>query len=110
MARPPGSSSARRSPWKADVGKAWWLLCQDSPNEIQDSHQTFRDSSCDANRRRPEKWQIELIENVTCWSRKILTAPPQISPARNPYRAAEERPAGERRQEQRDENQREEEL
>ena len=29
------------------------------------SHQTFRDSSGESNRRRPQKWQIELIDQVT---------------------------------------------
>ena len=31
----------------------------------EESHQTFRDSSREAKRRRPKKWQIELIEKVT---------------------------------------------
>ena len=61
------------------------MLCHDSPKESQESHQTFRDSSREAKRRRPQKWQIELIENVTWWSRKIRTAPPQKSPAKKPY-------------------------
>ena len=32
-------------PWNAEVGKAWWLLCHDSPNEIRLNSQTFRLSS-----------------------------------------------------------------
>ena len=52
-------------PWNAEVGNAWWLLCQDSPNEIRLSSQTLRISSASVKFRRPQKWQIELIENVT---------------------------------------------
>ena len=39
------SGFERRMPWNAEVGKAWWLLCQDSPNEIRLNSQTFRVSS-----------------------------------------------------------------
>src|SRR5437868_3578263 len=79
ITQPPGSSAAskRRIPWNADVGKAWWLLCHDSPKEIRLSSHTFRLSSDERKRRRPQKWQIELIENVTWCSRKIRIAPPQ---------------------------------
>jgi hypothetical protein len=49
----------------AEVGKAWWLLCQDSPKEGSASQNTLRDSSDVRNRRRPKTWQIELILNVT---------------------------------------------
>src|SRR5439155_23065196 len=72
ITQPPGSSAAskRRIPWNADVGNAWWLLCHDSPNEIRLSSQTFRDSSEDLKLRLPQKWQIELIENVTWCNRK----------------------------------------
>jgi hypothetical protein len=50
------SSSRRRSPWNADVGNAWWLLCHDSPKVASDSQATLADRSLVANRRRPEKW------------------------------------------------------
>jgi hypothetical protein len=49
----------------AEVGKAWWLLCQDSPKEGSASQNTLRDSSDVRNRRRPKTWQIELMLNVT---------------------------------------------
>ena len=49
------SISKRRSPWNAELGNAWWLLCQDSPKESQDNHQTFLDSSRDSKRRLPQK-------------------------------------------------------
>jgi hypothetical protein len=60
-----GSSCQRSRPWHADVGKPWWLLCQDSPKEGSASQNTLRDSSDVRNRRRPKTWQIELMLNVT---------------------------------------------
>ena len=71
-------------PWNADVGNAWWLLCHDSPNEIRLSSHTLRLSSADVKLRRPQKWQIELIENVTWCSRKMRIAPPQSSAVNAP--------------------------
>ena len=47
MTQPPGSPSQRRSPWNAEEGNAWWLLCHDSQKVSQESHQTLRDSSPD---------------------------------------------------------------
>src|SRR5213076_470761 len=58
-----GSTSQRRCPWAAEVGNAWWLLCQASPNVISDSHARLRDSSSVAKRRRPKKWHSELMLN-----------------------------------------------
>src|SRR3984885_6473095 len=55
-----GSSSQRRSPCSAEVGNAWWLLCQASPRESGASQARLRDSSPVSNRRRPKKWQSEL--------------------------------------------------
>ena len=71
------SSSQGLSPWNADEGKAWWLWCHDSPNEIHESHQTLRDSSLTRNRREPTKWQTELTDQVMWCSRKIRIRPPQ---------------------------------
>ncbi len=34
MSQAPGSSCQRPRPCRADVGKAWWLLCQASPNAV----------------------------------------------------------------------------
>ena len=81
ITQPPGSIAASSffMPWNAELGNAWWLLCQLSPNEIRLSSQTLRDSSELLKFRRPQKWQIELIENVTWWSRKMRIAPPQRS-------------------------------
>ena len=56
-----GSNCQRPSPWRAEVGKAWWLLCQDSPKDSGASQNTLRDSSEVGKRRRPKTWQIELM-------------------------------------------------
>jgi hypothetical protein len=40
-----GSIWRRVMPWRAEVGNAWWLLCQASPKVSSDSHARFRDSS-----------------------------------------------------------------
>src|SRR5258708_25821826 len=40
-----GSSSRRRRPWPAEVGKAWWLLCHASPSDGSASQRRLRDSS-----------------------------------------------------------------
>ena len=39
------SSCQRPMPWTAEVGKAWWLLCQASPKVSSASHARLRDSS-----------------------------------------------------------------
>jgi hypothetical protein len=62
MTHAEGSKFQRERPWRAEVGKAWWLLCHDSPNVNGASHHTLRDSSGVVNARRPVKWQIELME------------------------------------------------
>ena len=62
MTSPERSNCQRVSPWRAEVGKAWWLLCHDSPKVNGASHQTLRDSSGVSKPRRPVKWQIELME------------------------------------------------
>src|SRR5687767_11617016 len=77
ITRPPTLRCQGLSPRKGDVANAWWLRCQDSPNEIHDSNQTLRDSSWTRNRRAPTKWQTELTDHVMWWSRKIRIRPPQ---------------------------------
>ena len=74
--RPPmsaaeGSISYHFRPWRAERGNAWWLWCQASPSDGRASQNTFVDSSSTSNRRRPKKWQTELIDQVTWCSRKI---------------------------------------
>ncbi len=74
---PERSISYQRRPWKAERGNAWWLWCQDSPSDSTASQPTFVDWSSMSKRRRPKKWQIELTDHVTWWTRKIRTSPPQ---------------------------------
>ena len=38
----------RPSPWRAEDGKAWWLLCQPSPKTSAATTQLFRASSRDS--------------------------------------------------------------
>ena len=56
------------------------MWCQDSPNESSESQKTLVEWSSTAKRRVPKKWQTELIDQVTWWSMKIRTAPPQSAP------------------------------
>ncbi len=49
-------------PCSAEVGNAWWLLCQASPKVKNESQNRLRDSSFVPKRRLPKKWQSELIE------------------------------------------------
>ena len=61
-----GSNSYQARPWRADVGWAWWLLCQPSPNVRSATHQLLRESSFVAKRRRPHMWVAELTSHVAC--------------------------------------------
>ena len=56
-------------------------LAEGEPGEPPDVPRSSRESK----RRRPQKWQIELMDQVTWWRRKIRTAPPQTTPLMNPY-------------------------
>ena len=71
------SISHQRSPCIAERGKAWWLWCQDSPIVGRASQNTFVDLSSVGKRRRPKKWQIELIEKVRWWTMNTRTRPAQ---------------------------------
>ena len=75
-----GSTSHQRRPCIAERGNAWWLWCQDSPNESGASQKTLVEWSSTSKRREPKKWQTELIDQVTWCSRKIRTAPPHSAP------------------------------
>ena len=76
---PDGSGSHRRRPCSAERGNAWWLWCQASPNEASASQETLVDSSSVSKRRRPKKWQTELIDQVTWCRRNTRTRPPHSS-------------------------------
>src|SRR3954454_18045287 len=72
------SNCHQRSPWRALVGKAWWLLCQPSPRLTIAIGKLFLLSSELLNGRVPQTWHTELMLHVTCCSVKIRTSPPQI--------------------------------
>ena len=76
--------SAFDRPCCAERGNVWWLWCHASPKLGSASHHTFVEWSSTAKRRRPKKWQIELIDHVTWCSRKIRTRPPQSRPVSAP--------------------------
>jgi hypothetical protein len=57
------------------------LWCQASPSDGSASQKTLVEWSSMANRRRPKKWQIELIDHVMWCTRKIRTSPPHTSAA-----------------------------
>lgn len=50
------SISHHSRPWRADCGKAWWLLCQPSPKDTAATHQQLVDRS-PANRERHNEAQ-----------------------------------------------------
>ena len=100
MSHAPGSSWRQPCPWWAAVGKAWWLLCQDSPNVSGASHTRLRDSSPVSYVRRPKKWHSELMLNVAWWTRKMRTAPPQRRPGQPAGERPRERDAESERQRQ----------
>src|SRR5580704_8057724 len=71
-----GSNSYHVSPCRAEVGCAWWLLCQPSPNVSRATHQLLRESSRVSNRRRPHMWVAELTSQVECRPTTTRKQPP----------------------------------
>src|SRR5437899_11016551 len=71
-----GSNSYQASPWRAEVGWAWWLLCQPSPKEISATHQLLRESSRVAKRREPHIWVAEWTSQVACRPKTMRTHMP----------------------------------
>ena len=84
MTRAEGSTSQRLRPCSAERGNAWWLWCHASPIEGIASQATLVDLSSISNRRRPKKWQIELIDQVTWCRKNARTRPPQTRPRSAP--------------------------
>jgi hypothetical protein len=69
------SSWPRSMPWRASRGKAWWLLCHDSPIVNSASAGTLVLVSRVANDLVPTVWQTELIDHVKLWLVPILITP-----------------------------------
>src|SRR5947209_2489162 len=82
-----GSNSYQAMPWRAEVGCAWWLLCQPSPKEIAATHQLLRESSRVAKRRAPHMWVAEFTSQVawrpatmrTQFAQRTIGRPPKIN-------------------------------
>ena len=51
----------RPRPWVAEVGKAWWLLCQASPRVGIAISARLREWSVVSKSRLPKTWQSELM-------------------------------------------------
>src|ERR1700691_4860830 len=60
------STSYQASPCRADVGGAWLLLCQPSPNDNSTTHQLFVERSRVLNRRVPHEGVAEFTSQVEC--------------------------------------------
>src|SRR5687768_8631535 len=80
------------SPCRAEVGKAWWLLCQPSPIASTPKIVLLRDSSWVLKGRVPHRWQTELMLQVTWCTRKIRASPPQRNPSSAPFHVIVIRP------------------
>src|ERR1041385_910946 len=61
-----GSNSYHAKPCRAEVGCAWWLLCQPSPKLRMATHQVLRESSRVLKRRLPNMWVAEFTAQVMC--------------------------------------------
>src|ERR1700682_4772358 len=81
-----GSNSYHARPCRAEVGCAWWLLCQPSPNVTRATHQLLRESSRVAKRREPHMCVAELTSQVPCRETTVRRKPPQRSMGRPPTR------------------------
>ena len=90
-----GSSSRRPMPCTAERGKAWWLWCHASPSVGRASQKTLVEWSSTSKRRRPRKWQTELIDHVTWWMKNTRTRPPQSRPVSAPVISPGDEVAGE---------------
>src|SRR5688572_7002460 len=60
------SNSYHARPCRADVGCAWWLLCQPSPKVRSATHQLLVESSRVAKRREPHRCVAEFTSQVEC--------------------------------------------
>src|SRR5258705_4108522 len=71
------SSSYHASPWRADTGWAWWLLCHPSPKVRSATHQLFVESSRVLNRREPQRCVAEFTSQVECRPNVVRKKMPQ---------------------------------
>src|SRR4051812_19465476 len=71
------SNSYQASPWRAETGCAWWLLCHPSPNVSSATHQLLRESSLVSNRREPHMCVAEFTSQVACRPKTTRKNTPQ---------------------------------
>src|SRR5687768_11901862 len=86
------SNCHQRSPCRALVGNAWWLLCQPSPSANTAQTQLFTLWSEVWNSREPQTWQTLLMLHVTCCIKQMRTSPPQTAPLTKPCHEPSHRP------------------
>src|SRR5215210_3431908 len=72
------SISYQARPCLAEVGCAWWLLCQPSPKVRSATHQLLVESSLVAKRRLPHMCVAELTSQVACRLKTIRKKMPHI--------------------------------
>src|SRR5574342_785432 len=72
-----GSNSYQAKPCRAEVGCAWWLLCQPSPKVMRATHQLLRESSRVAKRRVPHICVAEFTSQVPCNPTTVRRKMPQ---------------------------------
>src|SRR5262245_28584677 len=91
-----GSNSYHARPCRAEVGCAWWLLCQPSPKVKRATHQVLRESSRVAKRRSPHMWVAEFTAQVACSPKTMRTQLPHRNKGSPPitYRIAESTTTG----------------
>ena len=65
MSHAEGSTMPRRTSWRAQVGWAWWTLCQLSPRDTMANGHKLVLRSGVGSERRPKVWQSEFTDQVT---------------------------------------------
>src|SRR5690242_5049369 len=73
------SSSYQSRPWRTQLGSAWWLLCQPSPNVNSATHQLLVELSRVSKRRLPQECAAELTNQVPCNSTVVRRKMPQLT-------------------------------
>ena len=98
MSQADGSSSQRPQAVGGRARERVVVVVPRLAERRQRQPETLVEWSSMSKRRRPKKWQTELIDHVTWWTKKTRTRPPQSSPVSAPVSApgdqAAERSAG----------------
>src|SRR3954471_7660854 len=81
------SNSYQASPWRAETGCAWWLLCHPSPKVTIATHQLLVESSLVTKRRLPHMWVAEFTSQVACRPTVTRKKMPHITKGKPPTRS-----------------------